>query len=53
MMTSTFAEIEALYAEKIAPHVGTIKAGIKSVDWLFKGSIAITFILNFTLYFRN
>ncbi|MCS6267701.1 MAG: DUF3137 domain-containing protein [Vampirovibrio sp.] len=53
MMTSTFAEIKTLYDEKIVPYVGRVNSGIKSVDWLFKGSIAITFILTFTLYFSN
>jgi hypothetical protein len=50
-MTSTFAEIEALYTEKIAPHVGKIKASMMIVDWSIKLAFLQGILSLFSLYF--
>ena len=53
MMTNTYAEIEALYAEKIAPYIGRIKAGMATVDLGFKTIISLLITLVFTGYFSH
>lgn len=50
-MTSTYAEIKTLYDEKIAPHVGKIKAGMMIVDWSIKLAVLLGMLSLFSLYF--